>query len=231
MKHNIKHLAIIMDGNDRWAKSNNLTKAEGHRYGTELIKKLTPEIAQLDISYLTLYAFSSENWQRPKEEVSFLMGLLDRYLENDIQFLHQNQIRLKIIGNLQKLDQKLQSKIHTTVESTKNNSKMTLCIAFSYGGREEIIQACQKIIDSGEKHVSETIFRQYLYDPEMPDVDLFIRPGGVYRTSNYLLWQSPYAELYFTKKFWPDFTIDDIKKAIEDYSTRKRTFGTRPDSE
>lgn len=231
MKHTIKHLAIIMDGNDRWAKVNNVTKAEGHKKGAELAKKIAPEVAKLGISYLTLYAFSSENWQRPEEEVSLLLSLLNYYIENDIEILDQNEIKLKVIGNLDKLSKDLQTKIESAVESTKDNNKMTLCIAFSYGGREEIVQACQKIIDSGEKHISEETFKNYLYDPEMPDVDLFIRPGGVYRISNYLLWQSSYAELYFTDKFWPDFTIDDINKAAQDYSARKRTFGLRPDEQ
>ena len=225
--HNIKHLAIIMDGNARWAKHNDLSKAEGHKKGANVAKELVPKIIDLNIPYLTLYAFSSENWQRPKEEVSIIMKLLSYFVENEIKTLHKHQIKLKIIGNLDKVDSALRNKIIDAAKLTQHNTKMTVCIAFSYGSRAEIVYACQQIIDSGEKQISEENFSKFLYDKDMPDVDLLIRPGGVYRMSNFLLWQAAYAELYFTDKFWPDFSINDIKEAIENYSKRKRNFGGR----
>ncbi len=227
MNHNIKHLAIIMDGNARWASANNLSKAEGHKKGAEIAKELVMQILELNIPYVTLYTFSSENWQRPADEVSMLMKLLSYYVENEIKTLHKHQIRLKIVGNLDKINNDLKNKIVYATELTKNNDKMTVCIAFSYGSRAEIVRACQRIIDSGEKNISEENFSKFLYDQDMPDVDLLVRSGGVYRMSNFLLWQAAYAELYFTNKFWPDFSIDDIKEAIDNYSTRKRNFGGR----
>lgn len=227
MNHNIKHLAIIMDGNVRWAKANRVAKAEGHKKGAEVAKVLVPQISTLGIPYLTLYAFSSENWNRPADEVSLLINLLGFYIENELKILNNHQIKLKVIGNMDKLGTNLRRKIIEATESTRYNTGMTLYMAFGYGSREEIVSACQKIVDAGELKLSEEMFRQYLYDKDMPDVDLFIRPSGVYRMSNFLLWQSAYAELYFTDKFWPDFSIDDIIKAIEDYSTRTRTFGGR----
>ena len=225
--HNIKHLAIIMDGNARWAASSNLSKAEGHKKGAEVAKELILQSLELNIPYITLYTFSSENWQRPKDEVSLLMKLLNYYVENEIKTLHKHQIRLKIVGNLDKINSELKNKILHSAELTKHNEKMTVCLAFSYGSREEIAQACQKIVNSGIKQISEEIVSQFLYDKEMPDVDLYIRTGGFFRMSNFLLWQAAYAELYFFDKFWPDFSIDDLKLAIEDYSKRTRNFGGR----
>jgi len=227
MNHNIKHLAIIMDGNARWASANNFPKAEGHRRGAETAQKLMPDLAKLGIPYLTFYAFSSENWQRPEDEVSLIMKLLSYYVENEVKSLHKNNIKLKIIGNLEKLNSSLKNKVIQATELTKNNTKMTLCIALGYGSRAEIVSACQRIIDSGMQQITEDNFKNFLYDPEMPDVDLLIRPSGVCRISNFLLWQAAYAELYFTEKFWPAFTIDDINEAINNYSTRKRNFGGR----
>jgi undecaprenyl diphosphate synthase len=227
MNHNIKHLAIIMDGNARWASSNNLPKSVGHQRGAETAKKLMPDIIKLGIDYLTLYAFSSENWQRPEDEVSWIMKLLSYYVENEVKTLHKNNIKLKIIGNLEKLNDSLKEKVIAATKLTENNDKMTVCIAIGYGGRAEIVDACQKIINSGIKQISQEDFRNFLYDPTMPDVDLLIRPSGVYRISNFLLWQVAYAELFFTDKFWPDFSINDIKEAVDNYSTRKRNFGGR----
>lgn len=216
-----------MDGNARWAAANNLSKAQGHRKGAETAQNLMPQMIDLGIPYLTVYAFSSENWQRPKDEVLLIMKLLSYYVENEVKTLHKNNIKLKIIGNLDRLNTSLKEKVIAATKLTENNDKMTLCIALGYGSRAEIVHACQKIIDSGVKQITEDNFRNFLYDPEMPDVDLLIRPSGVYRMSNFLLWQAAYAELYFTDKFWPDFSIDDKKEAIANYSTRKRNFGGR----
>lgn len=227
IKHDINHLAIIMDGNARWAEQHNKAKAQGHKKGAETAKSLLPCISKLGIKYLTLYAFSSENWQRPPEEVAILIDLLSHYVKKETEILSDNGIRLKVIGTLDKLSKKLQEKIQKAVELTKNNSKMTVTIAFSYGSRTEIVNACQQVLDSGIKKITEEDFKNFLYDPEMPDVDLLIRPSGVYRISNFLLWQAAYAELYFIDKFWPEFNEEDLKEALINYSKRKRNFGGR----
>ena len=222
----IQHLAIIMDGNARWAEAHGLQKSEGHKNGAETIRKLLPIIMELNIPYLTLYAFSSENWRRSNEETSFLLNLLNYYLQKEVDALHKNGIRLKVIGKFHRLNQSTQKSIYQAIEKTNDNNKMTLCIAFSYGGRLEIIDACQKIINSGTQEISEDSFRNYLYDPDMPDVDLLIRTSGTFRVSNFLLWQTAYAELHFSTKYWPDFGKEDIIAALDDYSQRKRNFGS-----
>ncbi len=227
MKQELNHLAIIMDGNARWAKSLGKTKAEGHKKGAETAKTLLPAASKLGIKYLTLYAFSSENWQRPADEVSILINLLSYYVKSETKILNENGIKLKVIGNLDKLSTNLQEKIAKAVEATKDNNKMTATIAFGYGSRDEILQACQKAIDSGVQNITEEHFKGFLYDPEMPDVDLLIRPSGLYRISNFLLWQIAYAELYFSDKFWPDFNEQDLQTAITEYSNRTRSFGGR----
>lgn len=224
----VNHLAIIMDGNARWALEKGLPKSEGHRAGANRAKKLLPDFIALNIPYVTLYTFSSENWRRSKTEVTFLLKLLRDYLKNETASLHKNGVKIKIIGRLDLLDTALQKQIHDAIELTKhNNNKITLCLAFSYGGRAEIVDACQKIINSGKTEISENEFANYLYDPEMPDVDLLIRTSGVCRISNFLLWQAAYAELYFLPKYWPDFDTQDILDALNDYSRRKRNFGAR----
>ena len=227
MTFKLNHLAIIMDGNARWANKHNKTRAQGHKQGANTAKLLLPYASKLGIKYLTLYAFSSENWQRPANEVSILIDLLIHYIKNEVKTFGEYQIKLNVIGDLSKLSPNLQKKIIQAVESTKNHSKMTVTIAFSYGGRNEIVNACQQAIDSGVKTVTEASFQKFLYDPDMPDVDLLIRTSGVHRISNFLLWQAAYAELYFTDRLWPDFNEDDLKAALEDYSQRKRNFGGR----
>jgi undecaprenyl diphosphate synthase len=227
MKQNLNHLAIIMDGNARWAKLHEKSKADGHKKGAEVAKSLMPHLSWLGIKYLTLYTFSSENWQRPAEEVSILINLLSHYVLHETKILTKYGIKLKVIGHLEKLAPSLQQKIKAAVESTKNNSEATVCIAFSYGSRAEIVDAFTKAIDSGITKITEDNFRNFLYDPEMPDVDLLIRTGNDYRISNFLLWQLAYAELYFLDKFWPEFDVSDLEKSIENYSTRQRNFGGR----
>ncbi|WP_425361714.1 polyprenyl diphosphate synthase [Candidatus Tisiphia endosymbiont of Mystacides longicornis] len=223
----VNHLAIIMDGNARWTLGKDLPKFEGHRVGADKVKKLLANFIELNIPYVTLYTFSLENWRRSKTEVTFLLKLLRYYLKNETEALRKNGVKIKIIGKLDLLDSVLQKQIHDAMELTKHNNKITLCLAFSYGGRAEIVDACQKIIDSGKTNIGEHEFINYLYDPEMPDVDLLIRTGGVYRISNLLLWQIAYAELYFSPKYWPDFDKQDLLEALDDYSKRKRTFGGR----
>lgn len=227
MTNKLNHLAVIMDGNARWAAQNGHTKAFGHKQGAEAAKDLVKNAVELGIEHLTIYAFSSENWTRPESEISVLLDLLGYYIKNEIKSFEKNQIRLKVIGDLSKLSEGLQQKINETIEATKNYSKLTLTIAFSYGSRDEILRACQKAIDSGAQQITEDNFKNFLYDPEMPDVDLLIRTSGVYRISNFLLWQAAYAELYFMDKFWPDFNKADLIQAIENYSKRKRNFGGR----
>lgn len=223
----IRHLAIAMDGNARWAKREGLTKMEGHKHGAENAKKLLPIVSNLAIPYLTLYSFSYENWKRSESEVSYLLGMLSHYLKYEVSSLIKNGVKLKVIGNLSKLSSSLRAEIDKVTKATESNNKITLCIAFSYGGRQEIVDACQKVIDSGIDKITEEEFKNYMYDSEMPDVDLLIRPGGVFRISNFLLWQSAYSELYFLDKFWPEFTEADLLEAISDYSRRKRNFGAR----
>lgn len=223
----VNHLAIIMDGNARWALSKGLPKSEGHRVGANNVNKLLPALIELHIPYVTLYTFSSENWNRSKTEIAFLLKLLSNYLKHEVTSLHQNGIKIKIIGRLEQAGKLLQKQMQDTIALTRNNTKMTLCIAFSYGGRAEIIDACQKIINSGKTQISETEFKDYLYDNEMPDVDLLIRTSGELRISNFLLWQSAYAELHFISKYWPDLTKEDLIAALANYSTRKRNFGAR----
>jgi len=227
MKNNIEHLAIIMDGNRRWASTRNLPSLEGHRNGAKTIKTIVSHVMEINIPYLTLYAFSSENWKRSDDEVSWLMNLFSFYLTKELAKLIKNGVRLKIIGRLELLNGRLQNQINEAMLLTKDNKRITLCIAFSYGGRWEIIDACQKIIDSGNKEINEIDFKNYLCDPEMPDVDLLIRTGGVSRISNFLLWHSSYAELYFSSKYWPDFHKVDLINVIDDYSKRQRTFGEK----
>ncbi|NRB10766.1 MAG: di-trans,poly-cis-decaprenylcistransferase [Rickettsiaceae bacterium] len=227
MEHNIQHLAIIMDGNARWAKSNSLSRDKGHQKGAEAMKNLLPELIKLNIPYFTVYAFSSENWNRSDNEVTILLKLLSQYIKTEINTLQKYGVRLKVIGNLSKLNNDLKQNIKDVIELTKNNNKITVCVALSYGGREELVTACQKMINSGVTTVTEEIYEKFLYDPDMPDVDLLIRPSGVYRISNFLLWQSAYAEFYFLEKCWPDFNKNDLVLAIKDYSQRKRRFGKR----
>lgn len=253
MQHAIKHLAVIMDGNGRWAKARGLPKIEGHRKGAIAAKLLVQNAIKLGIEYLSLYTFSSENWRRPACEVSDLLGLLGFYLKQELSNLHKQGVRIKVIGDLAPLEKDLKAQILHAVELTKSNTKITLCLAFSYGGRLEIVNACRRIIEChpradgdpeiitldsrlrGDDRVvcvddivredDELTFKQYLYDPEMPDVDLLIRTSGERRISNFLLWHIAYAELYFIDTLWPDFGIDDLSKAIEDFNARQRNFG------
>lgn len=227
MQHNLNHLAIIMDGNARWAAKHGKAKADGHAAGAENAKKILPHALNLGVKYLTLYTFSSENWQRPVKEVSMLIKLLKNYLHNETKILKDKQIKFQVIGDLSKLPSALVKKINESTEATKNNTKMTVTIAFSYGSRAEIANACQAAIDSGITTITEDNFKNFLYDPKMPDVDVLIRTGGCHRISNFLLWQASYAELYFLDTLWPDFGKKDLADTIEDYSKRTRYFGAR----
>lgn len=235
-KHDLKHIAIIMDGNARWAEHNNVKRSAGHEQGMKAAEKVIEAVCKIGISNLTLYAFSSENWSRPIAEISTIMGFLKNTVTRDVDNLHRQGIKLKVIGNLSKLDKDLQYAIKKAVSSTANYNNMTLTLAISYGSREEITFACKKIIrnfiqkgasEDQIENINEKVLANYLYDPEMPDVDLLIRPGGCHRISNFLLWQSAYAELLFIDKFWPDFNEDDIINSVKIYSSRQRNFGKR----
>lgn len=227
MSNKIKHLAIIMDGNARWAEKNGLSTSMGHKQGKKVLIDLLPHISSLNIPYITLYAFSSENWQRPIQEIQALLNLFYDYISSDKYKFEEYEIKVKVIGTPARAGKKIQDKINELVDFTKNNTKLTLCFAFSYGARREILDACNKIIDLKKNNISEEDFRNYLYDPEMPDVDLLIRTSGLYRVSNFLLWQIAYAELYFLDKYWPEITISDILDAIDNFSKRVRNYGAR----
>ncbi|MAR98741.1 MAG: di-trans,poly-cis-decaprenylcistransferase [Formosa sp.] len=226
-----KHIAIIMDGNGRWAKNRGKLRIFGHENGTKSVKNIVESCSNLGIQCLTLYAFSTENWNRPKLEVKTLMSLLISSLKRESDKLQKNNIRLNPIGNLNLLPLKVSKELFQVVETTKSNSGMVLNLALSYGSRDEIINCVKEI---GEKiknnlisfeKIDETVINQHLYTQNLPDVDLLIRTSGEQRVSNFLLWQIAYAELYFTKVLWPDFTEQDLYKAIDNYQKRERRFG------
>ena len=226
-----KHLAIIMDGNGRWAKQKGLLRALGHENGTKSVRQTVEACAKLGIENVTLYAFSTENWNRPKLEVNTLMQLLVRSLKNELKTLQDNNIRLNTIGNLAKLPASIQTELNEVVEKTKNNSHTILTLALSYSAREELLNAV-KIISNKVKNniisidnIDESIINQHLYTHNLPDVDLLIRTSGEHRISNFLLWQIAYAELYFTDVLWPDFTDEHLYEAINSYQKRERRFG------
>ncbi len=226
-----KHLAIIMDGNGRWAKQKGLIRAIGHENGTKSVRVTVETCAKLGVENLTLYAFSTENWNRPKLEVDTLMKLLVRSLKNELKTLQENNIRLNSIGNLEKLPKSILKELNEVIALTKNNSQMTLTLALSYGSREEILNVVKNISDKVKNNIisidsiDESIINQHLYTHNLPDVDLLIRTSGEHRISNFLLWQICYAEFYFTDVLWPDFKENDLYEAIISYQKRERRFG------
>jgi undecaprenyl diphosphate synthase len=221
------HVAIIMDGNGRWASQRGLSRQAGHRAGTENIRRVIEAFAERGVKYLTLFAFSTENWGRPRREVDALLRLLGRVINREINALHENGIRLRHIGRLDPLSPRLQKKVQEAIELTKNNQRMTVSIAFNYGGRAEILDAVRRIVADGlaPERIDEAVFRSYLYTADLPDPDLIIRTAGELRISNFLLWQSAYAEYYATPTYWPDFDAVEIDRALEAYSHRQRRFG------
>jgi len=226
-----KHIAIIMDGNGRWAKSKGKIRAFGHENGTKAVRTTVESCAKLGVEHLTLYAFSTENWKRPKLEVQTLMQLLIFSLKKEMSTLQKNNIRLNAIGDIKTLPQKVHDELIHVIDVTKSNSRMTLNLALSYGSRDELTSMVKKIgekikndIISTEK-IDESVINQHLYTRNLPDVDLLIRTSGEQRLSNFLLWQIAYAELYFTDVFWPDFSDEDLYKAIASYQKRERRFG------
>lgn len=221
----LKHIAIIMDGNRRWAKERNLPSMVGHKKGVDALKATMRACDDFGVKYLTVYAFSTENWNRKPEEVEFLMNLLGETLKNQLAEMHENNVVISFIGDTTKLSAKLQEILNNAVEVTKNNTGVHLQIAFNYGARAEIVRALQKIVDSGAKEVTEDLISQNLYTSTIPDPDLLIRTGGEKRISNYLLWQIAYSEILVLKKFWPEFDKEELAEAILDYEKRQRRFG------
>jgi undecaprenyl diphosphate synthase len=228
---NPRHIAIIMDGNGRWAQQRFMPRAFGHRAGVKAVRKVVEYCAKKKIEVLTLFAFSSENWRRPEEEVSLLMGLFTVTLQREINILDRNNIRLRFIGERTRFPEKLQSKMTEGEAKTKDNSALTLVIAANYGGHWDMCQALQTVagkIAAGElksEDVSEELISQYLSTTDLPEPDLFIRTGGEQRVSNFLLWQLAYTELYFTETLWPDFDQDSLEEAIKSFKGRQRRFG------
>ena len=220
-----KHLAVIMDGNGRWAQQRSLHRTKGHEKGVEIIRDVTTYCAKHPhIETVTFYAFSTENWKRPKFEVDFLMKLLDRYLKNELETYQKNNVRFKAIGEINALSKKLQKRIQSTEEATRDNTDLTHILALNYGGRAEITHAVNSLIEKGKKHLTEEDISSALQTP-YSNIDLLIRTSGEERISNYLLWQISYAEFYFTETLWPDFTIQELDKIISDFERRTRKFG------
>ncbi len=226
-----KHLAIIMDGNGRWAKQKGMLRAFGHENGTKSVRETVEATAELGIENLTLYAFSTENWNRPKLEVQTLMKLLVSALKKEIKTLQKNNIKLAAIGNLEDLPKKAHRELLEVIDKTKTNNRMTLTLALSYGSREEILNTVKKIAIKvknniiSPENIDESVINEHLYTQNLPDVDLLIRTSGEQRISNFLLWQIAYAELYFTETLWPDFTKQNLYEAIIEYQKRERRFG------
>ncbi len=222
-----RHVAIIMDGNGRWAEERGLSRQAGHRAGTENIRKIIQTFGERGVQVLTLYAFSTENWTRPRREVSALMRLIPRVINREIKELHKNGVRLVHIGSLEPLEPKIREKVEQAIALTKDNDRMTVALAFNYGGRAEILDAVKRIVADRVRpqRIDEALFSSYLYTSEIGDPDLVIRTAGEMRLSNFLLWQSAYAEFYATPTYWPDFDETEIDRALAAYGQRERRFG------
>lgn len=232
-KKSLKHIAIIMDGNGRWAKREGVDRIEGHRAGAKALKNMLDAIIELDIKYLTVYAFSTENWNRSLKEVNALMSLLREFVDTDLEDIHKKNIKIQAIGQLERIPWPTRRKVLKAIEKTKGNTAGVLTLALSYGGRAELVDAVKKIatqVKSGAialKDIDEELISKNLYAPTLPDPDLMIRTSGEIRTSNFLLWQLSYTEFYFTDVLWPDFDANELKKAVEFYYGRDRRFGGR----
>ncbi len=221
------HIAIIMDGNGRWAKARGLPRLAGHRAGTENLRRILNACVEFNVKILTIWAFSTENWRRPQEEVRGLMDILEQVIDRELNELHKNGVRLRHIGRLEGISPHLQTKVRHAIELTRDNARLTLNVAFNYGGKAEILDAVKHIIADGIRpdDVDENLFARYLYTASLPDPDMIIRTGNESRISNFMLWQGAYSEYYFTPVLWPDFDKDELHKALEDYARRERRFG------
>jgi undecaprenyl diphosphate synthase len=228
VKHLPQHVAIIMDGNGRWAEQRGLPRLAGHRQGVNTAQKVVEIFTQYKIPYLTLYAFSTENWTRPQREIDGIFKILEQRLEEGIKFAQENDIRIRHLGKPDGLPFRLQERVKRALELTKNNNRMTVSLAFNYGGRDEIVEATRSLIlaCTSPQDIDEKLFSQYLYTADIPDPDLVIRTGGEMRLSNFLIWQSAYAEIYFASVLWPDFGQKEIDKSLIAYSQRQRRFGS-----
>ncbi|MHC1721228.1 MAG: isoprenyl transferase [Clostridiaceae bacterium] len=226
-----KHIAIIMDGNGRWAKERNLPRTMGHRAGVETIREIVKECSKLGVKYLTLYAFSTENWKRPQEEVDAIMNLLVQYLVKEIDELNSNDVVIRAIGNIKNLPEQCQVELNKAYERTKDNDGLILNLALNYGGRDDILYSFKNILKDiqdgriNTADINENTISEHLYTAGMPDPDIIIRPSGELRLSNFLLWQCAYSEFWFSNIKWPDFKKEDLQKAIYDYQMRDRRFG------
>jgi undecaprenyl diphosphate synthase len=231
MKNTIRHIAMIMDGNGRWAQKKGLPRLKGHEMGAQAARRIVEAVKSRAIGYLTLYAFSSENWSRPKDEIEGLFRLLERFIDEEVNKLRDSGVCIHIIGDMSKFSKGLQDKVRYTIEETADNTDLHLAIALNYGGRDEIVRAVRKLISRGiaPEAVDEKMFTEQLDTSFMPDPDLMIRTGGEWRISNYLLWQLAYTEIYFTDTLWPDFDEKCLDEAIHWFGTRQRRFGKTPE--
>jgi undecaprenyl diphosphate synthase len=221
------HVAIIMDGNGRWARKRNLPRIAGHKAGTDNLRRILRACVEMGIKVLTLYAFSTENWRRPQEEVNGLMGILETVIERELDELDRNGVQVRHIGRMDRVPEGLQKKIKAAVERTRHNDKLILNVALNYGGRAEIVDAVRAMLAEGlhPEYIDEDTISRYLYTCGLPDPDLIIRTSGEYRTSNFLIWQGAYSEYYVTDTYWPDFDENELKKAVEHFNRRDRRFG------
>jgi undecaprenyl diphosphate synthase len=226
------HVAIIMDGNGRWAKARGLPRMAGHRAGVDNLRRVLEAAVEFGIRHLTIYAFSTENWARPPDEVRGLLNILDEVIDRELAQLHKNGVCLRHIGRLERLDPALQAKVQQAVALTRDNTKLVLNIAWNYGGRDEIVHALQQILRQGHppEAVDEALIARHLFTAGSPDPDLVVRTSGELRTSNFLIWQAAYAEWYVTPTLWPDFGRDDLQAALVEYGRRERRFGGVPDA-
>lgn len=221
------HVAIIMDGNGRWARARGLPRLAGHRAGTENLRRVIEACGEFGIKYLTIYAFSTENWGRPQEEVRGLMSIVEEVIDKELNELHRKGVRLRHIGRLEGLEPALQRKVLQAIELTRENQRLVLNVAFNYGGRAEIVNAIREMVADGVRpeQVDETLVNRYLYTADCPDPDLIIRTSGELRVSNFLIWQGAYSEWYITPTFWPDFGRDQLLAALREFAQRERRFG------
>ena len=221
------HIAIIMDGNGRWAVSRGLPRLAGHRAGTENLRRIIEACIEFGVQYLTIYAFSTENWGRPVDEVQGLMKIIEHVIDSELEQLHDQGVQLRHIGRLDRLKPALRKKVLHAVEYTRDNSALVLCVAFNYGGRDEIVCAIQHMIEDGVKPdaIDEDLVSQYLFTAGVPDPDLIIRTSGELRGSNFLIWQGAYSEWYFPATYWPDFDKEELRRAIDEFNRRERRYG------
>ena len=225
-KNELRHVAFIMDGNRRWAKKKGLPVVEGHRMGSQVIKKIVKKSLKLKIRYLTFYSFSTENWNRDPLEVNDLQNLLKFYLDSEIENFIKNRIKFKVIGDIRNFNKSITNRLNKIINLTKSFNNLHFILALSYGSRHEIINGINNLIKTRTKHIKEEVFRKFLMTKDIPDPDLVIRTSGEMRISNFLLWQIAYSELYFTKTLWPDFDSSKYQKAVNNFIKRKRRFGT-----